>query len=408
MEEGAFLDETVDACFLRHRVAGNMKGLVYQIASGVIRQKGYLDWLLSLLVERDVRKDVRHLLWISLYQVAFMKKAHYHVVMEAVEFAKRLWGARIANFVNAVLRRFIRERERLSLPADPAQRLSVAYSFPQWIVRRWSRRFGTEEAERLFFLLNEPPRFTIRINAARMSKEDVVRDLAAEGIGATEGRLLSSALHVDRLGPLLRLPLFKDGSITIQDETSQLVAGALAPMEGERVLDACAGLGTKTMQLMETAPGASITAMDRDTGRLRLLGAGALRVRADALASPFRNETFDAILLDAPCSSMGIIRKHPEIKWRRNEEDITAFGDLQLDLLRRLWDNLRTGGRMVYSVCSFEPEETVEVVEKFRRETACAEEDALPALPNHEKGPFLSVPHETGMDGFFIARLRKP
>jgi 16S rRNA (cytosine967-C5)-methyltransferase len=143
-------------------------------------------------------------------------------------------------------------------------------------------------------------------------------------------------------------------------------------------------------------------------GRLRLLGPEALRVRGDARASPFRNGAFDLILLDAPCSSMGIIRKHPEIKWRRNEADIAAFGNLQLDLLRRLWDNLRAGGHMVYSVCSFEPEETTEVIERFRGEKKFVEEDALPALPNHGKGPFLSVPHETGMDGFFIARLKKP
>jgi 16S rRNA (cytosine967-C5)-methyltransferase len=406
VEDGAFLDETINASFSRRNLTEAMKGLVYRIASGAVRHKGYFDWVLSRLVERDVKKDVRYLLWISLYQIAHMKKAHYHVVMEAVEYAKHLHGARTANFVNAVLRRFVREGDTLPLPENPGQRLSISQSFPGWLVNRWLSRFGYDETESLLALLNEPPQFTIRINLAGISKEEVIAELELRGIKTGEGKFLDSALHVDKLGPALKDRLFKEGLISVQDETSQLVARAVKPAPGDRVLDACAGVGTKTAQLRESFPGSVFVAMDRDMGRLAKMERKMNLVRGDGLKSPYRGDSFDIILLDAPCSSMGIIRKHPEIKWRRMGGDIAAFGDYQLDLMRSLWDNLKRGGSMVYSVCSFEPEETTGVLERFGKERDYRLENPLPGLIDGEY--FMSLPQKTGMDGFFIARLRKP
>jgi len=405
VERGSFLDEAVNDRFVRLKVPEAMKGLVYQIASGVIRQKGYLDWVIGKLVEKDVKEDVRQLLRISLYQIAFMKKAHYHVVMEAVEFAKREKGARIANFINAVLRRFIREREGMTYPEGPVLRLAVAHSFPEWLVRRWVRRFGAADTEKLVTLLNEPPQFTVRVNSEKISKEDVVSELTARGIGTSSGKFIDSALRVDKLGPVLSGRLFREGLITVQDEASQLTASAFEHMDGGLILDACAGSGTKAAQLRDLPSKPVVVAMDNDLGRLGLIRDKVNVVAADALKTPFRGNLFDAILVDAPCSSVGIIRKHPEIKWRRKKEDFARFGNYQLDLLRSLWDNLRQGGHMIYSVCSFEPEETVEVLEKFRKEKGAVVEKPFPFAAGEEY--HLSLPHETGMDGFFIARLRK-
>ena len=406
MEDGAFLDEAVNNRFTRLKTPEAVKGLVYQIASGVVRQKGYLDWVLTKLIDRDVKGDVRQILHMSLYQIAFMKKAHYHVVMEAVEFVKQQKGVRIANFVNAVLRRFIREREGLVYPEGTVQRLSISHSFPEWLVRRWNRRFGPGDTEKLLALFNDPPQFTIRINPEKISREDVVSELEAEGIRTSPGKFLDSALHVDRLGPVLAGRLFREKLINVQDEASQLVASALLPREGDLILDACAGLGTKAAQIREFPSGPVVVAMDNDMGRLRLILEKTNVVAADALRAPFRKELFDIILVDAPCSSLGIIRKHPEIKWRRKKEDVIRFGNYQLDLLRSLWDNLRHGGRMIYSVCSFEPEETVEVLARFRKEKEVVVERPFPFSTSEEY--HLSLPQETGMDGFFIARFRKP
>jgi len=398
-----------------------MKGLVYTVVSGAVRYKGYFDWVLSRLVERDAKKEVRYLLWISFYQITHMKKAHYHVVMEAVEYAKRHLNVKTGSFVNAVLRRFIREKDLLSrsLPHDPAQALAITRSFPEWLVRRWLSRFGPVETDRLLDLLNEPPAFTIRIDPARASKADVVARLESLGVATKEGRFLDSALQVDKLAPVLKDPLFTEGAITVQDEASQIVARAVPPLQGP-VLDACAGVGTKAAQIRESSPETLLVAMDNDMGRLRKTGGRMDRVQGDGLGAPYRKDAFGVIVLDAPCSSMGIIRKHPEIKWRRSEEEIITFGNYQLDLMRSLWDNLRAGGTMIYSVCSFEPEETVGVLDRFRAEKHFFVENPLPSLMSGDRCSllpdkagmgedfFLSLPHETGMDGFFIARLRKP
>ena len=195
------------------------------------------------------------------------------------------------------------------------------------------------------------------------------------------------------------------GFIHVQDEASQLAGFSVQPKRGEIILDACAGLGTKTGQMIEQQGGSRIVAMDKEMRRLKLAPDTIDLIRGDAVDSPFRDEVFDAILLDAPCSSLGIIRKHPEIKWRRTEKEMARFGNYQLILLRSLWRTLKTGGHMIYSVCSFEPEETVSVIERFKKEEAFILENPPPFLFNKEY--FLSLPHETTMDGFFIARLKK-
>ena len=411
--------------------------------SGVVRWKVYLDWLISRYAEKKVKNEVKHLLWVSMYQVSFMKKADYHVVNEAVEFAKRVHGPTVANFVNALLRRLVSEQHVLShrpLPELPPtrysstssstqnselkiQNLSIAYSFPQWLVRRWLKRFGRDETVRLLTLLNTPPEFCIRVNSDRIFIEEVISRLEQKGIAVRRGKYLDTALYVDKLGQVLKDDLFTRGLIRVQDEASQLAGSAIGPKVDGTILDACAGLGTKTGQLAGQQRGSRIIAMDKEMKRLKLVPDGIDLVKGDAVFSPFRDAVFDAILLDAPCSSLGIIRKHPEIKWRRQEREIARFGEYQLRLLESLWRTLKPGAHMVYSVCSFEPEETVSVIERFRKEEAFILENPLPFLFNKAelsslpaqtkliplgyKEYFLSLPHDTAMDGFFIARLKK-
>jgi 16S rRNA (cytosine967-C5)-methyltransferase len=389
-----------------------------------VRWKGYFEWLISRYAHKKVKNDVKYLLWVGLYQVSFMKKADYHVVNETVEFAKRVHGASVANFVNALLRRFVREQDSFShrpLPNASAignakspgrssgigviRNLSIIHSFPEWLVARWLKRFGKKGTESLLATLNRPPEFGIRVNLSRISREEVIGRLEEKGVGVRKGKFLESALYVDKLGQVLKDYLFKEGFIHVQDEASQLAGFSIQAKRGDIALDACAGLGTKTGQLMEQRGGSKIIAMDKEMRRLKLAPDAIDLIRADAVDNPFRDEAFDAILLDAPCSSLGIVRKHPEIKWRRKEKEITRFGNYQLTLLRSLWRTLKTGAYMIYSVCSFEPEETVSVIERFKKEEAFMLENLPPFLFNKEY--FLSLPHETSMDGFFIARLKK-
>lgn len=337
----------------------------------------------------------------TLYQVGFMKKAYYHVVKEAVEYARNEKGKFVAGFVNAVLRRYVNDRETRALPPADA----VRQSFPKWLVDRWTLRFGMGEADRLLGLLNREPEFTLRVNTHRLTVDKAIEALAGDGIEVRRGRLSPSAITVDRLMPVFANTLFRDGLVSVQGEASQLAGMAAAATGGTLFLDACTGSATKTKQVREISPQARIISMDNNMKRLCLSSLGTNIVCADALAPPFRAGSFDTVLVDAPCSSLGIVRKHPEIKWRRSEEDIHRFAAMQLSLLRSLWDLVRPGGRVVYSVCSFEPEETMDVIRNLAEDKNFVLENPLPFLFN--KDCFLSLPHETALDGFFVARIRK-
>jgi 16S rRNA (cytosine967-C5)-methyltransferase len=343
-----------------------------------------------------------------------MKKASHHVVKEAVDYAKVAHNIHIAGFVNAVLRRFLRDTEEGTVPlpgssglSDPVLRdqMAAIYSFPEWLINRWTNRFGLVKTKDLLHALSRPPEFTLRINNKRISMHEAVMSLQELGLTAKPGAFLESALHVDRLAPLIHDSLLVNKMISIQDEASQFAVHALQLNPVSLVLDACSGLGTKASHIMDLASGIGLVALDNSMNRLKCADRRAHIVQGDVFQAPFRNSIFDAILLDAPCSSLGIIRKHPEIKWRRKEKEIARFGAQQYEMLTSIWDALKVGGHLVYSVCSFEPEETVDVIEKFKGDRKFALEKPLPFLFNKEY--FVSLPHETGIDGFFIARLKK-
>ncbi len=330
-----------------------------------------------------------------------MKKAHYHVVKESVEYAKNEYGQFVAGFLNAVLRRFVNDADVRELPREEKVRIS----FPRWLYKRWSRRFGDETAVKLLSELIKEPFFDLRVNTARLSVEEALRQLAEKGITAGRGNFAPCALTVDRLLPVMATPAFREGSLRIQGEASQLAGIALKYAAGEKVFDACSGSGTKTRHIIDLCPDALVYSMDNDIKRLRLSGLKERVLCGDSLKPPFRPASFDTVLVDAPCSALGIIRKHPEIKWRRTKNDILTFAELQLAMVNSLWGLLPEGGRLIYSVCSFEPEETIDIIDNLAKEKKFILENPLPFLFN--KDYFMSLPHETAMDGFFIARLRK-
>ena len=284
MEDGAFLDETIDSYFSNHNLSDKEKGLIYQITSGVVRWKGYLDWVLSSYAHHEIKKDLRYLLWTGLYQIAFMKKADYHVVNEIVDYVKKEKGKAPANFVNAILRRFLREKgEKTGIPEGAVDR-----SFPEWLVKKWQTRFGKADTEKLLFSLNENPQFTVRVNLDKISLSDAISRLHEEGIKTKEGLLSESALFVQKLGPVLKSTLFSEGLISIQDEMSQLVGLAIGPQKGTRILDACAGLGTKTHQIRELYPDSTLVSMDNEIRRLKSVTNTGLTILGDAIQNPFK------------------------------------------------------------------------------------------------------------------------
>lgn len=324
---------------------------------------------------------------------------------ETVDYAKKHQGKSVGNFVNAVLRRSLAEKDSILLPDDPLDRMAIEYSFPAWMIRRWVSRFGLDDTGRLLSLFNTEPEFSLRIDLNRTTREAVSDRLQQRGVETRDGALLPSALYVNRLSRVLNDRLFKEGVIQVQDESSQLVAVAMGPKPAMRILDAAAEPGTKTEHLFQLCPDSRIVAMDLHVNKMRSLSPRALLVRGDAVRTPFKKQVFDSILLDAPCSSLGVMRKHPEIKWRRREGDIKSFSFYQVNMIEALWQNLRPGGHFVYSVCSFEPEETTEVIERLGQRNHFSLEAPLPSLSGERF--YLSLPHLTGSDGFFLAKLKK-
>jgi len=401
VESGRFLDETIDSIFSRSHLDEGKQSLIYQITSGVVRWRGYLEHVLSRYTAKPIDSDIRYLLWMSIYQVGFMKKAHYHVIKEAVDYAKKARGKFVAGFVNAVLRKFANDKEIHGLHRDEFLELT----FPEWLAKRWLLRFGEDETKKLLSKLNTEPEFALRVDTSRITADEAIRRLGDIGIAARSGRFSPSAVIAEKLSPVIKSTLFSEGLISVQDEASQLAGMAVSAAKGRVILDACAGSRTKSKQIGLLRPDACVFSMDNDLKRLSLSSSPGNVICADAFRAPFKAASFDTILVDAPCSSLGIIRKHPEIKWRRGERDITEFGAYQFSLLQSIWDLLKRGGQIIYSVCSFEPEETLQVIDNLAKEKKFVLEKPLPFLFN--KDYFLSLPHETAMDGFFIARMKK-
>jgi len=428
VEKGLFLDETINTFFQKKRTDNRLKGIIYEITSGAIRWKGFFEWVLDIFAQRSIKPRLKYLLWITLYQITFMKKSPYHVIKEAVEFAKQKEGVYGGNFVNAILRRYIKEiidvikrdekKDIHSLSTDipysyiiknksmsTEKGISIGYSFPQWMVIRWLKRYGEEETIRLCSHLNKTPYFTIRLAAEDEKKEDIIRHFEKKGVTLKKARFLNNAYYIDKLTPVIDDPFFKEGLLFVQDEASQLAGIAVAPENKDTVLDACCGFGTKTAQIKGLAREASVFSIDRDMNKLKKNKNMGYLIKGDVMAAPFKEEAFDRILLDAPCSSVGIIRKHPEIKWRLKEKDIINCGRYQHAMIDALWPSLKKNGYFIYSVCSFEPEETTLLIEELQKKHKFIIEKPLPLLFNNEY--FISLPHKTDLDGFFIARLKK-
>jgi 16S rRNA (cytosine967-C5)-methyltransferase len=339
-----------------------------------------------------------------------------------VELAKRYGHPGTAGLANAVLRR-LAAGERAPLPdrdSDPAGYLAVVHSHPRWLVSRWLDRYGVDEAEQLLAADNEEPSVSVRANAHRIRAAELAKLLEAEGIASRPGPNGGPVLVLEGGFVASRSPLFRDGLLSLQDEAEASVPALLDIKAGDRVLDLCAAPGGKASQMAErVAPGGRLTAVEIQPGRARALRENLVHrlrlpgidvVLADGRAVPFA-QPFDGVLLDAPCTGLGVLRRRADARWRKEESDIARMAALQSTLLDRAGGLTRPGGVLVYSVCSLEPEETDRVVASFLERTpAFRMEDARPYLPSGfaSQEPVLrATPHRHGTDGVFAARLRR-
>jgi 16S rRNA (cytosine967-C5)-methyltransferase len=397
------------------RLAERDRPLARELVQGVLRHLARLESITAQLLDKPLRRrdsQLHALILVGLYQQIEMRIPDHAAISETVAAASGPPWAK--GLINGVLRNFQRRRETLlagSL-ADP-----VRFGLPEWLFRRlqvdWPDHWQTIAGA----TLDRPP-LTLRTDLERTSREAMLDRLREAGIVATPSPLTPTAIVLERPCEVHALPGFDEGLVSVQDEAAQQAALLLAPQAGERLLDACAAPGGKTIHLLEQTPGvAELVAIDNDQARLERVKEALKRCRrsatllaADAAASEswWDGRQFDRILLDAPCSASGVVRRHPDSKWLRRESDIGQLVARQQQLLDRLWPLLRPGGRLLYATCSVLRDENDRQIDRFlarEREAKAITIGSGPGIPAGAGRQILTG--LDGMDGFFYALLER-
>jgi len=421
----SFADIALDHELASRPLSPRDAALAMELVYGTLRWQRYLDWILAPHSRRRLETldaRVRVILRMTAYQIALLDRVPtFAAVNDAVTLAPRTPG--VKPFVNAVLRSFARrgphEREPAA-PRDPLEALATRCSFPTWLAARWVARFGREEAEALMRASNERPPLTLRANALRTTRDALAERLAAEeGLAVRPTRHAPEGLVVGPGGAPASWRAFGDGSFAVQDEASMLVGRLLAPEPGATVADVCAAPGTKTTHIAELmADRGRVLAFDREPERLARVREAAARLgitvvdardgAVDVLAPGFR-DACDAVLVDAPCSNLGVLRRNPEVKWRRQPSDLGPASRQQSEILAAAATMVKPGGRLVYATCSLEPEENEAVVSAFLRarpEFAIDAPDKF-VLPLDPDGWLRCRPDRHGTDGFAAVRFHR-
>lgn len=393
------------------------RALAGEIATGTLRWQAAFDHVITQFANRPLRKldpEVLDILRLTIFQLLYLDRIPASAaVKDAVDLTGKVGKRSASGMVNAVLRRVSRERERLPLPTRPddvsdragaVAYLSTTLSHPEWLVSRWLDRHGFDNTEAWARFNNAPAPLTLRANRLKASRDEVADALRALGIETEPAARAADGLIVRSGNPLLT-PLHDEGLFFVQDEASQLVGAFAGARPGERILDACASPGGKTTAMAAAMDGEGlIVASDVRGRRVSLLaqtvaraGTPIVRVaQADAARPLPFGRVFDRVLLDAPCSGLGTLRRDPDIKWKRREEDLAALAAAQLAMLEHAADVLAPGGAIVYATCSSEPDENEDVVTAF-----------LARHPEFEPHgtPLRTVPFRDGLEAFFAAIL---
>lgn len=430
-KKNAYADILLDQALKKSSLPLRDRALLTQLAYGTLRWRGQIDWHLSRYLSRPLPSMdayLRNVLRLALYQLLFLDKVPaYAAVNEGVEQAKKYGGKKAGGLVNGVLRRILREKDQLSYPEPElglVPYLSVLWSHPDWLVKKWLEDFGREEVELLLKANNEEAPLTLRANRLKGKRDDLILSLLEAGLDAAPTLWSPQGIRVRGSAGVEGLPGFAKGLFQVQGEASQLVAHLLDPKPGERILDACAAPGGKATHLAELMDdrgelvAADISArglekLEQNVQRLELHSIRSIQVDLlQGLTGPLA-APYDRMLLDAPCSALGTLRSHPEAKWHRSEADIERLGKVQKRLLRKLADYLKRGGILVYATCTLTREENEGVIEDFLdQEDGFTLESAATYLPREGVGLtsgdyFTVLPHKHDSDGFFAARLRK-
>jgi len=409
LSDARHLDELIDA---------ETTPLAQQICYGVCRHYYYLTAVLGRLLDKPLpakHQDLQALLLAALYSVDHLKRPAHASVNAAVSAAAGLKKGWAKGLINGVLRRYLRERETLvsNLADDNPE---VQFNHPAWLIDELRIAWPDHWQSILTANLQQAP-MTLRVNRKRLARDDYLERLASADMRAAAGELSEDSIILESATAVARLPGFAEGSVSVQDEAAQLAAGLLHLSRGQRVLDACAAPGGKSCHILEVAE-VNLVAVDRDRKRIGRIQENLERlsltadIRDLALEDLVDAEGFDRVLLDAPCSATGIIRRHPDIKLLRQKSDIAKLADIQRALLHKAFDLLKPGGELVYATCSVLPTENESLISAFLDD--CEHAFSLPTtLPGVSDSLIKTshgvqlLPTPAGHDGFFYARIGK-
>lgn len=425
----AYADVLLHSHLGRSPLSAADRAFVTDLVNGTLRWRGRLDFLLSQLLDRDLEKLeplVANALRLGAYQIAMHPRVpDSAAVDQTVRCVRAAGGERATGLVNAVLRRLAAEQERIALPSlesDPLGHLTHELSLPAWLAARWLEDFGPAQAAQLARASNDVPPLTVRVHRGRASVRGLLEELRERHPEAAPCHFAADGLVLGRRGNPALDPAFLDGRFTVQDEGSQLVGALLDPQPGERVLDVCAAPGGKAGAIAERmSDRGEVVAVDRHPRRLGLVLRHARRLGLTCLRTAERDATrplqelggraFHRVLVDAPCSGLGTLRRNPDARWRVGPADPAQLAGIQRSILRNAAAVLQPGGVLVYSTCTLLREENEAVVEAALRDTPelrLAPPEEAPAEARPLVGPdgFLrTFPHLHDCDGFFAARM---
>lgn len=391
------------------------KGLYTELVYGTLKRKYTLDYLLKPFVQTKLKGWVRQLLWMSIYQYVYLDKIPEHAIInEAVEIAKYKGGPHNGNVVNGILRNIMRS----DLPdfteiTDDKKRIAIEYSLPKWLVDHWTTHFGIEKTETIAQSFLDKVTTTVRVNLTRISVDDAIRRLTDDYI-VEQDREIETCLHISGK-PIIESRMFKDGLISIQDKSSMFIGELMALKEGDQVLDACSAPGGKACHIAEILNGTGhVDATDIHEHKIDLIDFNIRKLRLSNIsafehdATEKYDKVYDKILVDAPCSGLGVLRHKPEIKYEQSQHAIESLVEIQLEILNNVKYNVKPGGTMIYSTCTIEQMENENVVYTFLKENKDFEFDQFEHPITGEKVKTMQIlPQDFNSDGFFITRIRR-
>lgn len=422
--DAAYSDIVLAHLFDRSELSVRDRAFVSELVRGTLRWKKRLDWIVDQLFSgkpQQLPAQVRWLLWLGLYQLEYMRTPEFAAVNESVKMARRLKLHRWTGVINGILRNFVRHHSTVTFPdrgSEPVAWLAITESFPEWLVQRWIKQFGFETAVALCRANNAAPDLSVRPNRLRISEEKFVANMEAHHVQFRRAEI-PGFFSIQKIELGFRDQLLHDGLMTIQDASAGIPVLLAGPKPGRIIFDLCAAPGGKSMFAAELIENQGLVISgDKNRSRAGLIQKAARRLEHDSIhavvadALHFPAKQADIVLLDAPCSGLGVLRKKPDMRWRKSESDILGLHKLQVAMIHQAAQLVKTGGSLVYSTCSIDHDENEAVVDEFLRsdksfEIQNPDEQHISPVFVTNDGFVRTWPHRHHMDGSFAAKLLK-